>query len=303
MAQREWTIGYFLKGNAPVDDSCTFGCGVEGVAGNDGATVRQWGIYPVGEVLAGTYDSVLEELGGLVGGGFHPDAAVVFFAKAPGMEDFLRQAAMLLPGTPFGGGGAAFNPAIGSGELMPAAKDVILLLIKDDRYRFTNFWRNVHEATGRSVSFRASDTRTILALRDEAVDQPAKDWYDVNNKALGFRQESYENLVLASPEGWNLHASPEGEFALHMGTNLPCGGELMVRMISDGAATERVTAFCNNENTLVFGCAGLQSLLVKPVQPGDSTLAGYLHGEVITVNGSPRFTNLMMSGLKADYLK
>lgn len=298
MALKQWSIAYFLKGQAPDDDGSTFGCGVEGIAGVDASAAR-WDIRPVGECLAGSYEGVLEELAGLTAGGFRPDAAVVFFARAPGMEEFLRRASRRLPGIPWGGGGAAYNPAAGMGELLPAARDVILLLICDSRYRFENAWLNVHGDTARRVSFRAGGPRTILALREDGGDLPAQKWYKVHRQAFGFCETGFENLALAWPEGWNLHASPEGEFALRTGADLPMGGELAVRAVENGMATERVAAFCGKENTLVFGCAGLMALLERPVIPGDNTLAGFLHGEVLTANGSPRFANLMMSGLTA----
>jgi len=293
MALKEWTIAYFDNDAVPYDDGRTFGCSAGSIAGS-------WTIEPFGEVLAGTYDQVLSDLSAMTASGFQPDAAVVFFAKAPGMEDFLRHASRLLPGVPFGGGGAAFHPGQSTGSLLPLAKDVVLLLIKDDRYRFTNVWVNVHDDTGRKVQFRAGGERVIRSLRETGADEPALGWYTSRRKEAGFSEESFENLALASPEGWNLHASPEGAFALHTGANLPGGGELIVRQISNDTASQRISAFCGNENTLVFGCAGLQSMLSEPIRCGDGTLAGFLHGEVLTVEGIPRFSNLMMSGLRAE---
>lgn len=296
MPLQEWTITYFEKGIVPSDDGQTFGCSAGGIPGS-------WSIRPFGEVLAGTYENVLLELADKTATGFQPDAAIVFFAKAPGMEDFLRQASRLLPGVPFGGGGAAFQRAAGAGELLPAAKDAVLLLIKDDRYHFTNVWANVHDNMDRKVQFRAGGERTILSLRENEGDKPALGWYSSLRKEAGFSEESFENIALASPEGWNLHLSPEGEFALHTGANLPGGGELFVRQIDSDIASQRITAFCGNVNMLIFGCAGLQSMLAGPVQCGAGTLAGFLHGEVLTVDGSPRFANLMMSGLRAEKMR
>ena len=293
MPLQEWTLSYFEKGIIPSDDGQTFGCSAGGITGS-------WSIRPFGEVLAGTYENVLLELADKTATGFHADAAIVFFAKAPGMEEFLRQASRLLPGVPFGGGGAAFQPGAGAGELLPSAKDAVLLLIQDVRYHFTNVWANVHDDTGRKVQFRAGGERVILSLRENDGDVPALGWYSSRREESGFSQENFENLALSSPEGWNLHVSPEGEFALHTGANLPGGGELFVRQIDSDTASLRISAFCGNENTLIFGCAGLQSMLAESVQCGVGTFAGFLHGEVLTVEGNPRFTNLMMSGLRAE---
>ncbi len=309
MPLKEWTIVYFRNGFAPMDDGQTFGCSVSGMAGtvavtNDGfiagtdaasnCSVLNHRLF--GEVLSGAYDKVLEDLRNRVAEGFRTDAAIVFFAKAPGMEDFLRQAARVLPGVPFGGGGAARLPGEKSGELLPTAQDVNLLLIRDERFHFTNIWRNVHDETGRRVQFRAGGERVILTLRDENTDAPAQDWYAGERIKAGYPEGSFENIALASPEGWNLHASPEGEFALRTGANLPGGGELDVMLVDSRMASERVGDFCAEENCLIFGCAGLQSMMDAPVQVGLHTLAGFLHGEVLTASGNPRFANLMMSG-------
>lgn len=299
MALREWKIVYFQKGTAPSDDGATFGCSVEGIAGSE-ASAAEWGIRPMGQVFSGGYEDVLRELGVLAGEGFRPDAAVMFFAKAPGMEAFLRQVCRLLPGIPWGGGGAAKSPTAGSGELLPAAKDVAMLLIRDGRYDFKNVWSNVHDDTGRKVSFRAGGPRTILSVRENSADRPAQDWYSSSRQALGYPVKSFENLALSANEGWNLHSSPEGEFALHTGADLPLNGELSVRCVDGKRATDRITEFCALESALVFGCAGLHSLLQRPVSTGRDTLAGFLHGEVLTAGGSPRFANLMMSGLVAE---
>lgn len=296
---RSWRIVYFRNGQIPEDDGVTFGCSVDGIASIEEQAVDQWSIRPRGEVLSGTYAQVLSELSLLVQRGFRPDAAVAYFAKAPGMEDFLRRASMQLPQIPWGGGGAAADPALGTGRLLPTAQDVVLLLVRDGRYRFRNVWSNVHADTGKRVSMRAGDARTILALRDDRQDVPALRWYGAQREAFGFPSASYENLALATPEGWNLHASPQGEFALHTGADLPGGGELSVRAVHSVAATAAVAQFCAAEDTLVFGCAGLQSLLQSPVLPGHGSMVGFLHGEVLTVNHGPRFANLMMSGLEA----
>ncbi len=284
---------------APVDNGVTFGCGVGGIAGTD-SPIAFWSVQPRGEVLSGTYGSVLEALESYASHGLHTDAAVVFFSKASGMEEFLRRANKLLPGIPWGGGGAALIPYTGSGETMPAAQDVVLLLIQDKQYRFRNVWVNVHDDTGRRVNFRAGGPRTILAVRENAVDLPAQCWYAASSEALRYPRQSFENLALASLEGWNLHTSPEGEFALYTGADLPVSGELAVRRADGEAATERIAAFCAQESALVFGCTGLLSLMQRQALSGTGTLAGFLHGEVLTASGSPRFANLMMSALIAE---
>lgn len=294
---KEWKITYFNKGNVPADDGQTFGCSVDGIAGHTGSMSASWSISPLGEVLFGTCETVLHDLNNLLKDGYRPDAAVVFFAKSEGAEYFLRHIGRLLPDIPWGGGGAATQPETGMGELIPSASEVSLLLICDYRYQFKNIWMNVHADTGRRVAFRASSSRTILAIRAGSKDHPALNWFLSELVANGYQQDCFENLALASSEGWNLHTLPEGDFALRTGADLPNDGELVVRITDRPHATQKMSDFCAGENMLVFGCAGLMSLLDEPINPGENTLTGFLHGEVLCVDHRPRWTNLMMSAL------
>lgn len=185
------------------------------------------------------------------------------------------------------------------GELMPPASEAILLLICDHRYQFKNVWMNIYEDTGQRVAFRAGSYRTILATRTGSHDLPALSWFMNELVSNGYKQDCFENLALASSEGWNLHASQEGDFALRTGADLPGDGELVVRTTDRSHVTQKMSDFCAGENMLVFGCAGLMSLLDGPINTGEDTLAGFLHGEVLCVEHGPRWTNLMMSGLVA----
>ena len=54
-------------------------------------------------------------------------------------------------------------------------------------------------------------------------------------------------------------------------------------------------AFYDDENAIVFGCAGLSGLLTKPLT--SSSLGLFLFGEVCTVDGVAEFGNLMLSKL------
>jgi len=53
--------------------------------------------------------------------------------------------------------------------------------------------------------------------------------------------------------------------------------------------------FYDDENAIVFGCAGLSGLLDKPLDT--KSLGLFLFGEVCTVDGVAEFGNLMLSKL------
>lgn len=310
---RQWQITFFQKGAAPTDTEGVFGCCVSGVscANSEESNANRlgmcnWGISPYGEVLSGTYAQVLKDLEKLTDSGFAPHAVLVFFSRGLGAEAFLRAMTPYISGVPVVGGGAAVDSETGYGQIIPPAEDVAVLLIHDSRYVFHHVWENIHEPSGETVSFRAGGERILLAIRDEdkACDISAQDWYSAKKKTLSLREESFENLAFSTPGGWNMHASPEGAFALKLGANLPGNGKLAIGVISDKIATEKIKAFCWSSQvelySLIFGCSGLQTLLTEEISVPHHTLAGFFHGEVLMAEGLPRFTNLMMSKLLAE---
>ena len=55
-------------------------------------------------------------------------------------------------------------------------------------------------------------------------------------------------------------------------------------------------SFYDDEDAIVFGCAGLSGLLDKPLDT--KSLGLFLFGEVCTVGNRAEFGNLMLSKLK-----
>ena len=93
-----------------------------------------------------------------------------------------------------------------------------------------------------------------------------------------------------------MHVSFDGE-RLHTGANLPADRRLVLRTVSRSEAARRLAAFCAEPNALVFGCAGLRSLLDAPLAVGEGTLTGFMFGELVTLDGGPQFGNLMAARL------
>jgi len=48
---------------------------------------------------------------------------------------------------------------------------------------------------------------------------------------------------------------------------------------------------------LIIGCAGIRSLLLEPLKTGKNSLAGFLFGEVVTIEHQPLFGNLTLGKL------
>ena len=71
---------------------------------------------------------------------------------------------------------------------------------------------------------------------------------------------------------------------------------MKLRYVKQETVYETMRAFYDDEDAIVFGCAGLSGLLEKPLDT--KSLGLFLFGEVCTVNGKPEFGNLMLSKLK-----
>ena len=70
---------------------------------------------------------------------------------------------------------------------------------------------------------------------------------------------------------------------------------MILRYVPQQTVYEKMAAFYDDPNAIVFGCAGLSGLLEKPLSP--PSLGLFLFGEVCTVDGIAEFGNLMLSKL------
>jgi len=290
---------FWTPGNAPADDGHTFGCAAHGFAragvwqepGEPAA-----GIWPrslPGEAVAGAYEQVWAQLDRIA---WRPAAAVILFSQARGIESFLNRWQARFPGVPVAGGGAALGAGQTVGEILPAAADVAVLLIRDGQWRVDAL--NVHDRIGRLFAFRADGPRTITHLREDKNG----DWLAA---ATVFRdlqagdgrgETDCESLTLCDKAGRNIHCRFDGE-VLHTGADLPADGRLECRVVSRAEAAARLAEFCAVPNALVFGCAGLRSLLDAPLPVAPGTLVGFMFGELVTLVGRPQFGNLMAARL------
>lgn len=277
----------------PPDDGRTFGCASHGLAAPDSwidpATAAQaaWPAPVTGTVLAGTCAGVLEQLAAPRP---RPRAAVLFFAQAAGVEAFLEACRRLLPGVPLAGGGAALAPGRTRGEILPAAEDVALLLLDAGDWRVDTL--NCHEPLGAELAVEHGGPRTLRRVAGE----PALAFLRREQATHGFAQDDFASLAFQDAEGRNLHSSPDGN-GLRLGADLPADGRLRLGTSSRARVTRQLAAFCQEPQSLIFGCAGLRGLLNAPVIPGPGALAGFLFGEVVTPARHPRFGNLMAAKL------
>ncbi len=296
---KNWLLSLWNPGNAPTDDGMIFGGASHGFSASGVWSDPQYAgavftpqRFP-GEVVTGSFTGVLGQLRQLP---FVPRAAVVLFSGGTGAEDFLRQWSGLFPAVPVAGGAVARGPAQARGDLLPAAEDVAVLLLTGGSWRTETL--NVHEVIGSAWQFMADGPRTVTHLRrgTEKEWQTAASVFRALQAGYGRDSRDCESITWSDLSGRNLHCAFAGEY-LQSGANLPADGQLLLRTVSRAAAAERLSAFCAKPKALVFGCAGLRSLLAAPFATGAETVAGFMFGEIITLGGQPQFGNLMASRL------
>jgi hypothetical protein len=247
-------------------------------------------------VASGSYREVLTSLRQVP---TKPKAAIVVFAKGIGMEAFLESWSEIFPDAPVAGGAAARPSGQGRGEILPAAADVAVLLITDGTWRAETM--NVHEATGTNVEFRGEGPRSISEVRQlpEGEWESAAAFFRAQHAEAGRDAADCESITVSDMGGRNLHLSYAGE-SLVSGADLPSDNRLMLRTVSRELAAKRLDRFCSEPGALVFGCAGLRSLLDSRLATGRGTLAGFMFGELVTLDGRPQFGNLMAARLKRE---
>jgi len=289
-----WKFSFWTPGNCPEADGATFGCASHGLAGPGiwrdplvSCSVSAPARFP-GEAVAGRYADVLVQLGQIT---LVPRAAIVLFSRGTGVEHFLEQWRKLFPQLPVAGGAAARGAGQERGELLPAAEDVAVLLLADGSWRAETL--NLHD-DGPVWAFQADGPRTITQLRrpgDNAW-QPAAAIFRTCQVKSGRENADCESITWSDLNGRNLHCSFAGE-SLQTGADLPADGQLRLRTVPRMFAPKKFRHFCAEPNALVFGCAGLRSLLDAPVETGQGSIAGFMFGELVTLAGRPQFGNLM----------
>jgi len=267
-------------------DQDGFGCASLDLAGTDSnAATFQHSVN--GTVLTGEYDTVLQQVKKL-GNLENIQVAIVLFGNAGGENAFLQQLHQLLS-CPMVGGGAAIDGATGKAALLTGGSQVALLLIQDDRYLFETETVCIHEQLIEECTLTLADARTILTIN--GMDAVA---YLAEKKAsLGLQATDFEHLTLTDKYGVNAHLSKPGD-QIKSGRDLQ--QTMYLRYVPHKVVYDRIRAFYDDPDAIVFGCAGLGSMLDRPL---DTTSLGLLlFGEVCTVGSHAEFGNLMLSKLR-----
>lgn len=264
-----------------------FGCaslGLPGSCTNDTKLVSQYERELDGTVLCGTYQAVLEAVKMWKKEAL---AAIVLFGNAGGENQFMRQLQQVIH-CPMVGGGAAIDGATGKSALITGGGEVAVFLITDNRFNYQAVTQCIHDQILGEVTLTTKDPRTILTIN--GVDAAA--FLSEKRVALGLKDTDFEHLTISDMCNVNAHLSCVNGV-------IKSGRDVQERMLLRYVAHEKVYdamhVFYDDENAIVFGCAGLSGLLDKSLNT--NSLGLFLFGEVCTVDGVAEFGNLMLSKL------
>lgn len=267
-----------------------FGCaslGLAGVCGNEeNRTVTRE--YPAESVsLTGTYEELLAGVQA-VAQKQPVYAAIVVFGNVGGENLFMEKLCKLLA-CPIVGGGAAIDGTTGRKGLIPGGKDGAVLLFTDDRYIYRTETLCIHDEVLKICDVTTADPRTALTI--DGVD--AAVFLEKKRTELGLKAADFEHLTLSDLQDVNAHLSlADGK--IKSGRDLH--SRMKLRYIAHERVYDTMHAFYDDDDAIVFGCAGLSGLLDWPLDT--KSLGLFLFGEVCTVGTHAEFGNLMLSKLK-----
>ena len=275
-------IIFYLPKHSPKEG--TFGCASLSFASMPECALdaaQKFGLVPSGLVLNGTYEEILA---GIPAKAYK--AAIVLCGNAGGENAFVRQLSQKL-NCPIVGGSAAMDGNIGG--LITGGGQASVLLIEDEvQVEHANIHRHILKTV--KVDYDQKNCRIVKAI--DGVD--AKTWLDQQKQALGIAENDFEHFTLSDLQGINAHLSFDGEY-VRSGRDLTT--EMLARYVKPEEVYPAVLDFYNDdENTIVFGCAGLKSITGE--LPKINSLGLYMFGEICTTENGPEFGNLMLSKIR-----
>lgn len=293
----DFRIGFWNTGCPANYENNIFGCSSSGFATSEkwvetkDEKVAYWEHKLKGETITGSYKTVIDSLSNL---SFAPKFCLGFFNKAIGLEDFISRYGQEMPYVPIIGGGAARADEQSLGELIPQADDVALLAVSEGNFAFQSL--NIYKQLGVAVEIiRTSDREfELLRVLPGGEWQNALEFYRAQQMLYGIDPGNFELMTFCDSSGRNIHSSTDGQI-LKTGANLPANNILHLSITTYPSAEKALASFMTDDNSLIFGCAGIRSLINKPLKSGKNSLTGFMFGELVTLNGQAMFGNLMLA--------
>lgn len=273
-------------------ESEEFGCASYGFAGEPDHTkgvIKEWKKPLDGIVLSGTIDEVLRKTKE-ASKTEKWQAGIVLFGNCGRENVFIRELQRIV-NCDLTGGAAAFDPIIGKTGLVFGNSEVAVLLIDEAQTKIHVETLNIHNHVLGKHEMGYSNPRII----DTIDGKDALKWYSDKRKEYGLTESDFEHLTFSDENNINAHLSlVDGK--LCSGRDLT--DTMLLRYVEKGTVYTQMSDFYNDPNALIFGCAGLKSILEKDILC--DSMGMFMFGEVVTVNGISEFGNLMLSKLVVD---
>ncbi|MBR6725389.1 MAG: hypothetical protein IKL81_00190 [Clostridia bacterium] len=233
-----------------------------------------------GKLVFGSYD---ECLAALPEGNFK--AAIVLLGNAGKENEFIHKLREKLD-IPLCGGGAAIDPVSGAKGLIYGGKEAAVFLISDERYDVSLSFENIHHDILGEHKISFTNPRVI----DEIDGCDPVEWLHDKKTGLGLSENDFEHLTFSDKNGVNAHLSLVDD-KICSGRDL--ANDMLLRYVSPDDVDNRMRAFYNDGDAIVFGCAGLKGILHEKL--ASEGIGLFMFGEICSNEQMSEFGNLMLS--------
>ena len=270
-----------------VYDGDGFGCASFGFSGAPDPAkegIRKFTNVPAGQYFTGTLDELLEKIPAKSENGPW-QAGIVLFGNCGKENAFVRRLSEKT-GCPLAGGAAACDPVNGKSGLVAGFSQAAVYMICDPAKTVTVEGRNIHTNLLGEHKIGFTDPRILETIDGE----DALTWYTAKRREYGFSEKDFEHMTLSDLNNINAHMSVS-DGRLVSGRDL-CE-TMILRYVKPGDVYPQMKAFYDDEDAIVFGCAGLKGILEQDIMTAGTGL--FMFGEVATLDGISEFGNLMLS--------
>ena len=301
--EKEYSICFYTP---PFNEEAfenTFGCASLGLVSEDewippsDGSVKMFCKKIKGIILNGSLENVTGELN-VIDVQERVKAGIVLFGNCGQENEFMCLLRDKYNGVPFVGGSAAIGDDSRIGRLLPSNGQVSVFLITDDRYDFQADYLNTHKNIIKSFEAEGSEPRVLDHIICDGIREEFATFYKKTAEELGISEGITEHIALCDMGERNIHLiHRDGGYMC--GTDLPIDRKLTLRFVSTEDVISAMKEFYAVDDSLIFGCAGVKSMIGESVfKTGRNSLGMFMFGEVIPFSNGCDFANLMLTRLK-----
>ena len=252
-----------------------------------------------GYLLCGRLETVRNELAAVGEEASQIKAGIILFGNCGGENGFVNYVQKMFPGLILAGGSAAFGDDGITGRLLPQKNQVSILLITDDRYDVRVDSVNIHHRILAKVWAIESTPRKIESVMLE--DGTKIHCYDFIQKLFresGYQFEDCGRMSVSTAAGHNIHLIMKDRDCF-VGADLPDNGEIYFRATGLEEGVKQIREFYESSNSIIFGCAGLKTLLEgSSLIAGSGSIGLFMFGEIAEMENNTSYANLMLTRIR-----